>query len=90
MVEVKVVSVVIWQIKKAEMPFVDEQGREAVNFQITVTLAVLVSMLLMFIVIGIVLLPIVVIAALVLTVIAAIKANAGEHYRYPFAWRPVT
>ena len=78
---------IVWQIKKAEMPFVDEQGKEALNFQITVTIAVLVCFLLMVIFIGILLLPLVAIGALVLTVIAAVKANAGEHYRYPIAWR---
>lgn len=81
---------VIWQIKKADMPFVDEQGKEALNFQITVTVAALASILLMLLFIGFLLLPLVAIAALVLTVIAAVKANGGEHYRYPLTWRPIT
>lgn len=78
---------VVWQIKKNEMPFVDEQGKEAVNFQITVTIAVLVCFVLVFLLVGIPLLILVGLAALVLTVIAAIKANAGEHYRYPMTLR---
>ena len=80
---------VVWQMKKVEMPFVDDQGRESLNFQITVTLAVLVCLVLMVVLIGALLLPIVGIGALVLTVIAAVKANGGERYRYPFAWRPI-
>lgn len=78
---------VVWQIKKSEMPFVDDQGKEALNFQITVTIAALICMLLMVIAIGFLLLPIVGVIALIMTVIAGIKANGGERYRYPFTWR---
>jgi uncharacterized protein len=78
---------IIWQIKKNEMAFVADQGKEALNFQITVAIAVFVCILLMVIFIGFLLLPVVGIAALVLTVIAGIKANNGERYRYPFALR---
>jgi uncharacterized Tic20 family protein len=78
---------VIWQIKKNEMPFVDDQGKEALNFQITVLIAVLACLLLSVILIGFLLLPIVGIAALVLTIMGGIKANNGEAYRYPFTLR---
>ncbi len=80
---------IIWQIKKAEMPFVDENGKEALNFQITVVIAVLACLLLSVILIGFLLLPIVGIAALVLTIMAGIKANNGETYRYPLTLRLV-
>lgn len=78
---------IVWQVKKNEMPFVDDQGKEALNFQLTVTLAVIVCLILLVVLIGALLLPIVGIAALVLTVIAAIKANGGEAYRYPLTLR---
>lgn len=78
---------VIWQIKKNEMPFVDDQGKESLNFQITVAIALIVCVLLMVIVIGALLLPIVGIGALIFTIIGAVRANAGEHYRYPFTLR---
>jgi uncharacterized protein len=78
---------VVWQMKKNEMPFVDDQGKESLNFQITVAIAVVVCVLLMVILIGALLLPLVGIGALILTIIGAIKANAGERYRYPFALR---
>jgi uncharacterized Tic20 family protein len=58
-----------------------------VNFQITVCLALIVSFVLMLVLIGFVLLPIVAIAALVLTIIGAVKANDGIAYRYPFTLR---
>ncbi|MGE0622917.1 MAG: DUF4870 domain-containing protein [Pseudomonadales bacterium] len=80
---------VIWQVKK-DMPFVADQGMEALNFQITVTIAAAVCFLLMIIAIGALLLPVVAVAALVFTIIAGVKANGGERYRYPFAFRMVT
>ncbi|MEM9620099.1 MAG: DUF4870 domain-containing protein [Pseudomonadota bacterium] len=80
---------VVWQIKK-DMPFVEEQGKEALNFQITVSLAAIVCFILMFILIGALLLPILGIAAIVFTIIAAIKANGGEHYEYPLTLRLVS
>jgi uncharacterized Tic20 family protein len=80
---------VVWQMKK-DMPFVVDQGKEALNFQITVAIAVFACLLLSLIVIGMLLLPVVGIGALVLTVIAGIKANNGETYRYPFALRLIT
>lgn len=78
---------IIWQIKKNEFPFVDDQGKEALNFQITVAIAGLISVVLMLILIGILLIFAVGIAALVFCIIGGIKANEGERYRYPFALR---
>ncbi|NVL31765.1 DUF4870 domain-containing protein, partial [Pseudomonas syringae pv. actinidiae] len=57
------------------------------NFQITVAIAATVSMLLMLVVIGFALLMLVGIGAMVLTIIAGVKANDGLDYRYPFTWR---
>jgi hypothetical protein len=75
---------VVWLIKKNEFPFVDEQGKEAVNFQITMFICGVVAGLLMFICIGFVLLPVVVLVDIIFVIIAAIKANDGHHYRYPY------
>jgi uncharacterized Tic20 family protein len=82
-----VAPLVIWQMKKNEMPFVDDQGKEAVNFQITVFIAVVVAALLCIVLIGFLLLPIIGIGALILIIMAGLKANNGEAYRYPFALR---
>ncbi len=78
---------IIWQIKKNEMPFVDDQGKEALNFQITAFIAVVICFVLMFVLIGLLLLPLVGLAILIFTIMAGIKANNGEAYRYPFALR---
>jgi uncharacterized Tic20 family protein len=78
---------IVWQIKKDFDPFVDAQGKEALNFQISVALAAVVCFILMVVVIGFPLLMLLGLAALVLTIIAGIKANEGQSYRYPFSWR---
>lgn len=78
---------VIWQIKKDRMPFVDDQGKEALNFQITLMLAMLVAGILVIVLVGLVLMPLLALIALVFIVIAGVKANSGERYRYPVSLR---
>jgi len=78
---------VIWLIKRDEDPFVDDQGKEAVNFQITMLIAFVICFFLTFLVIGAFLMPLVGLADLIFTIIAGIKANEGVKYRYPFALR---
>ena len=78
---------IVWMMKKEAMPFVEDQGKESLNFQITVTIAAIIAAVLIVVLIGALLLPLVGIAALVFIVIAAIKANEGVAYRYPFALR---
>ncbi len=88
---------IIWLIQKDKMPFVDDQAKEALNFNITVGIAslvlVVVGTLLMIILIGVLFY----IAALgvgiywlVMTVIATIKSNEGIAYRYPLTLRLVS
>ncbi|MEI7036396.1 DUF4870 domain-containing protein [Fulvimonas yonginensis] len=78
---------IIWLLKKDSLPFVDDQAKEALNFNITVAIAAMVCGVLMFVLIGFVLLPLLGLAWLVFVIIASIKANEGERYRYPFTLR---
>ena len=78
---------IIWLMKKDTSQFVDDQGKESLNFQITVTIAALIAGALVIVLIGFLLLPLVAIVSLVFTIIGAIKANEGATYRYPFALR---
>ncbi len=80
---------IVWQLKKDTAAFVDDQGKEALNFQITFSLAMILCGVLAWVVIGFPLMLLVSAAALVLTIIAGIRANAGEAYRYPICWRPI-
>jgi uncharacterized Tic20 family protein len=78
---------VVWAIKKEEYPFVNDQGKEAINFQITVLIAYMVAGASLLLLIGFLLLPLVSLFQIIMTIIAAVKANNGEHYRYPLTIR---
>jgi uncharacterized Tic20 family protein len=78
---------ILWQLKREMDPFIDDQGKEALNFQISVAIASAICLLLMVVVIGFFLFGLLAIGALVLTIIAGVKANEGQLYRYPFTWR---
>ncbi len=78
---------VFWLVKKDQMPFVDDQGKEALNFQISVTIYAIVAGLLVLVVIGVLLVAAVVIFQLVFTIIGGLKANQGIAYRYPLCIR---
>ncbi|MEH6416015.1 DUF4870 domain-containing protein [Pseudomonas sp. CGJS7] len=80
---------VVWLIKKDTMPFAADQGKEALNFNITVLLAMIVSVVLSIVLIGFLLMAVVGIGWLVLTIMAALAANKGEEYRYPWTLRLV-
>ena len=84
---------IVWLVKKDTMPFVADQGKEALNFNITLLIAsivlILVTVFTLFIA-AFITIPLGIllgIAWLVLTIIAGIKANEGQPYRYPFSWR---
>ncbi len=78
---------VVWLLKKDEMPLVDREGKEALNFQITVSIFALVAALLSFILIGIPLLVLIGIVNLVFIVLASLEASNGRPYVYPFNLR---
>ncbi|MGD9634062.1 MAG: DUF4870 domain-containing protein [Pirellulales bacterium] len=80
---------IVWQIKKDESEFVDYHGKESLNFQITVWIAMFVSVLLCLVLIGIVFVILIPIVSTVFVIIAAVKASNGEYYRYPLTLRLV-
>jgi hypothetical protein len=82
-----VAPLIIWLLKKESMPFVNDQGKEVLNFQITTILAWIVCVLLSFIVIGFFLMPVVGLGYLILMIMGALKAKDGIAYRFPFALR---
>ncbi len=73
----------IWLIKKDSSAFVNDQGKEALNFQISMCIYLLVAALSIFVLIGFVLFPLVALADSILTVVGAVNANSGQTYRYP-------
>jgi uncharacterized Tic20 family protein len=91
---------VIWLVKRKEYEFVDDQGKEALNFQITFTFCAIAYILLIFLLIfsanrylsevffpAMLLMMGLIILNVGLVIMAAIKSNDGILYRYPFALR---
>jgi hypothetical protein len=81
-----VITFFVWQIFGKDNPQLEDQGREALNFQINVAI---VTALLAFTCVGLALVPIAWFVAGILAILAAIHAGRGEHYRYPFIVRLV-
>lgn len=80
---------ILWLIKKDEDKYVDSQGKEALNFQITVILAMVASGILMVVFIGIILWLATVVCNLIFCILACVAASKGEDYRYPVSLRLV-
>lgn len=100
---------IVWQIKKNELPEIEPYGKEALNFQLTILIINLIAFAILAGVIGTafgfghfirspfsvlggglgigMILVAINVAALILAVVAGLKANNGEFYRYPFAIR---
>lgn len=79
----------VWQLKKTEMPSLEVVAKEAINFNITYAIAILISSLSMFVCIGFITTPLLALAWIIYTVIAGMKANEGIYYRYPLTIRLV-
>ena len=78
-----IVPLVIWLVKRADSPQINATGKEVLNFQISYSIYLAVSGLLCFVFIGLLLFPILFVAWVTLTIIAAVKTSNGEEYRYP-------
>ena len=77
----------IWLLKKDEDPLVDDQGKESLNFQISVFLYAIVSGMLVFLFVGIFLLLVLALFAIVQVIKASLSASEGKSYRYPLCMR---
>lgn len=82
-----IAPLVLWLVKKDTMPFLNDQGKEVLNFQITVSIVIFACILTFWLFIPILIAIAVAIAALVFMIIGAIKANEGVAYRFPFTLR---
>ena len=78
---------IIWLMKKDQSSYLDQQGRELLNFQISYLIYAVVSVLLCFVLIGFVLLFVVGVAAIVFTIIGIVHAADGKVYRFPWILR---
>ena len=78
---------VVYSMKKDEYAFVADQGKESLNFQISVLVYLIISGIAVLFVIGIFFLMVIGLFTLILTVVASVRANDGEFYRYPLCIR---
>ena len=81
---------VLWLVRKDESEFINDQGKGALNFSISVLMAWIVCIPFTFIVIGFAMMGIVLVTWFVFAIIAALAASRGEHYRYPFSLRLIS
>ena len=82
-----IAPLVIYLIKKDESAFVREHAKESLNFQITLIIFYIISFILIFVFIGILMMVALGLVALILIIVATIKASEGKLYRYPFSIR---
>ena len=80
-------ALIVWLLKKDNSPFLEDQAKEALNFQITVIIGYAVGFLLTVLLIGIFMIWVVGISNLIFCIVAAVKASSGVRYRYPFTLR---
>lgn len=85
-----VVPLVIWLAKRDESPFIADQARESLNFQISMTLYFVISGALTYLLIGFLFIGILAVLEIVCVVIAAVHASRGQVYRYPFTVRLIS
>lgn len=85
-----VIPLVLWTSKRQTMPFVDREGKESLNFEISVTIYYLASIILIWACVGIFLVFALMIFHIVFVVLASIEASKGNSYRYPLCIRFVT
>ena len=78
---------VLWLLKRDESPFLDQQGKEAINFNLTISILSIFAFILTLILVGWLLLWLLSVLWLVLILVAAVNANQGKAYRYPISIR---
>jgi uncharacterized Tic20 family protein len=78
---------IVWQLKKDSSSFVDEQGKEAVNFNISFTIYGVAAGFLCYFLIGFIFMPIIFAAHIALAIWAALLTNKGKSVHYPLTLR---
>lgn len=78
---------ILWTIKRKESEYIDYHGKEVINFQISVLIWIIISIIAMLLLVGFVMIVVVFFASIILPIIGGIAAHNGERYRYPFCFR---
>lgn len=82
-----IIPLVVWLVKKDESADIDAVGREVVNFNLSMLLYAVIGFILTFVLVGVLVLAGLWIFGIVVTIIAALRANDGWRYRYPVTIR---
>ena len=85
-----ILPLIIWSVKKEKSELVNDQGKEALNFQITMMIGYAICVPLIFVLIGVPAMVALGIYHIVFSIVAAINSNEGRAYRYPYTLRLVT
>ncbi|WP_436938823.1 DUF4870 domain-containing protein [Staphylococcus xylosus] len=82
-----IAPLIIWLIKRDESPFVNRAGKNYLNFLLSYLIWITVASIAIFIIIGIIILPILLLLNFIFTIVAAVKAYNGEDYLPPLSIR---
>lgn len=82
-----IAPLLIWGIKRDTHPYLDDQGKEAINFQISITIYYIISAILIFLIVGLFLLPLLAAFQIIAMIIAAIESAHAKKFRYPLTIR---
>lgn len=80
-----IAPIVIWQIKKSDLPGIDAHGKNAVNWIISTVIYGLICLVLTFVIIGIPLMIVLGALCIIFPIIAGVKANNGDAWKYPMS-----
>lgn len=83
------VPLVLWLLKRKESSVVDQQGKEILNFQLTITFYLIFSYILVFILIGFLFIGVVILLHIIAAIVAAVRAHEGVMFRYPVTFRVI-
>ncbi len=78
-----IAPLILWLMKRKTSPFIDDHGREAINFQISIIIYAIIAAVLMTVCVGFVLVPMVLLLQIIASIVMAVRANGGEYVRYP-------
>lgn len=81
------VPFLIWILKKEESDYIADHAKEALNFQLTMSLCFLIGAVSLIMLIGFIALPILLFLDIIFSISAAVRANRGEDYSYPLNFR---
>ena len=82
-----IAPLIIWLLKKGEDPYIEKHAKESLNFQITFAIFAVISYVSIFLLLGMLLFPAVIITYIVFAIIGSVKAYKGEDYRIPICIR---